>query len=107
MPSVDTTMSLQGPPAISDRSAWRKTAPELSIRVTQVEVNMKLTVGKRYTIEASKNMVDWVQAGELFTAEEQFKAMKFDVWSSPKKVDMDRTDRSVSLGVFSAFGSVD
>jgi cyclopropane fatty-acyl-phospholipid synthase-like methyltransferase len=28
-------------------------------------------------------------------------------WSSPKKVDMDRTDRSVSLGVFSAFGSVD
>ena len=54
-------------------------APELSIRVTQVEVNMKLTVGKRYTIEASKNMVDWVQAGDLFTAEEQFKAMKFDV----------------------------
>jgi hypothetical protein len=54
-------------------------APELSIRVTQVEVNMKLTVGKRYTIEASKNMVDWVQAGDIFTAEEQFKAMKFDV----------------------------
>ena len=40
---------------------------------------MKLTVGKRYTIEASKNMVDWVQAGDLFTAEEQFKAVKFDV----------------------------
>ena len=38
---------------------------------------MKLTVGKRYTIEASKNMVDWVQAGDIFTAEEQFKAMKF------------------------------
>ena len=55
------------------------TAPELSIRVTQVEVNMKLTVGKRYTIEASKNMVDWVQTGDLFTAEEQFIAVKFDV----------------------------
>ena len=39
---------------------------------------MKLTVGKRYAIEASKNMVDWVQAGDIFTAEEQFKAMKFD-----------------------------
>ena len=55
------------------------TAPELSIRVTQVEVNMKLTEGKRYTIEASKNMVDWVQTGDLFTAEEQFIAVKFDV----------------------------
>jgi hypothetical protein len=29
------------------------------------------------------------------------------VWSSPKKVDMDRTDRSVSLGGFSEFESVD
>ena len=29
------------------------------------------------------------------------------LWSSPKKVDMDRTDRSVSLGVFSEFESVD
>ena len=28
-------------------------------------------------------------------------------WSSPKKVDTDRTDRSVSLGVFFEFGSVD
>ena len=55
------------------------TAPELSIRITQVEVNMKLTVGKRYTIEASKNMVVWVQTGDLFTAEEQFIAVKLDV----------------------------
>ena len=28
-------------------------------------------------------------------------------WSYPKKVDMNRTDISVSLGVFSEFGSVD
>ena len=55
------------------------TAPELSIRVTQVEVNMKLTEGKRYTIESSKNMVDWTQTGPLFVAEEQFMAVKFDV----------------------------
>lgn len=54
-------------------------APELSIRVTQVEVNMKLTVGKRYTIESSKNTVDWFQTGALFTAEEEFIAVKFDV----------------------------
>ena len=32
---------------------------------------------------------------------------KGDLWSSPKKVDMDRTDRSVSLGVFSEFESID
>ena len=56
-----------------------QTAPELSIRVTQVEVNMKVTVGRRYTIEASKNMSDWVQVSELFTAQEQFEAMRFDV----------------------------
>ena len=30
-----------------------------------------------------------------------------DNWNSPKKVDMDQTDRIVSLGVFSAFESVD
>ena len=56
-----------------------QTAPELSIRVTQVEVNMKVTVGRRYTVEASKNMSDWVQVSELFTAQEQFEAMRFDV----------------------------
>ena len=28
-------------------------------------------------------------------------------WNSPKKVDMDQTYRIVSLGVFSAFESVD
>ena len=55
------------------------TAPELSIRVTQVEVNMKLIEGKRYTIESSKNMVDWMQTEPLFVAEEQFMAVKFDV----------------------------
>ncbi|MEN9020752.1 MAG: hypothetical protein GWQ05_08710 [Verrucomicrobiaceae bacterium] len=34
-------------------------------------------------------------------------AWRLAKWSSPKKVDMDRTNRSVSLGVFSEFGSVD
>jgi len=28
-------------------------------------------------------------------------------WYSPNLVDMDQTDRIVSLGVFSGFGSVD
>ena len=56
-----------------------KTAPRVSIRVTQVEVNLEVTVGKSYTIEASTNLADWVEASELFTAEEQFMALKFDV----------------------------
>ncbi len=47
--------------------------------MTQVEVNLEVTVGKRYTIEASTNLADWVEVSELFTAEEQFMALKFDV----------------------------
>jgi len=52
--------------------------PVVSIRVTQVEVNMKLTVGRRYKIESSNNMVDWTQFGDVFTAEEEFIDFKFD-----------------------------
>ena len=39
---------------------------------------MKSTVDKRYTIEASKNMVG-IQTGGLFAAEEEFIVVKFDV----------------------------
>ena len=53
-------------------------APKMSIRVKQVEVNLQLVVGKRYTIESSQNFVDWQQTGPLFVAEEEFVSFKFD-----------------------------
>ena len=40
---------------------------------------MKPTVDKRYTIEASKNMVVWMKTADPFTAKEEFIAVKFDV----------------------------
>ncbi|MDC0266664.1 hypothetical protein OAK83_01630 [bacterium] len=55
-----------------------KFAPKMSIRVKQVEVNLQLVVGKRYTIESSQNFVDWQQTGPLFVAEEEFVSFKFD-----------------------------
>ena len=74
---IDSGSGYTTTPAIT--IAPPKTAPRVSIRVTQVEVNLEVTVGKRYTIEASTNLADWVEASELFTAEEQFMALKFDV----------------------------
>jgi hypothetical protein len=55
-----------------------KFAPKMSIRVKQVEVNLQLVVGKRYTIESSQNFVDWQQTGPLFVAEEEFVSFKFN-----------------------------
>lgn len=53
-------------------------APRLSVRVKQVEVNLQLVVGKRYSVEHSKNFVDWQQAGPLFMAEQEFVSFTFD-----------------------------
>jgi len=53
--------------------------PELQIAVSRVKVNMKLTVGKKYILEASKDFQTWTAAAPIFTADRNEIELEFEV----------------------------
>lgn len=53
--------------------------PELQIAVSRVKVNMKLTVGKKYILEASKDFQTWTAAAPKFTADRNEIELEFEV----------------------------
>jgi hypothetical protein len=54
-------------------------APEMSIRVKSVELNLHLVVGKTYSIEASTDLSQWTPVSDPFVAETEFMAFEYDV----------------------------
>ena len=54
-------------------------APEMSIRVKSIELNLHLVVGKTYAIEASTDFNQWTQISDPFIAEEEFMAFEYDL----------------------------
>lgn len=53
--------------------------PELQIAVSRVKVDMKLTVGKKYILEASKDFQTWTAAAPIFTADRNEIELEFEV----------------------------
>lgn len=54
-------------------------APELSIAISRVKVTLKVVLGKRYVIEASQGLGEWVEAVAPFTAQAEVLEQEFMV----------------------------
>lgn len=59
-------------------------APQFSVEVSRVRLNLKVSLGGRYQIESSPDMASWSPAGEPFVAEEEVLAKEFDVTTTAR-----------------------
>lgn len=53
--------------------------PSLAVETSRVRVRLHLVLGRRYLVESSTNLQDWVATGDIFTAEDEEMAREFDV----------------------------
>jgi hypothetical protein len=56
---------------------------ELSIRVSRISLNMKVSVGKRYQLQSSENLTDWGVLGDPFVAQSPELSQEFTVSDKP------------------------
>ena len=54
-------------------------APEMSIRVKSIELNLHLVVGKSYVIEATDDFILWTPVSDPFVADKEFMAFEYEV----------------------------
>ncbi len=54
-------------------------APEMSIRVKSIELNLHLVVGKSYVIEATDDFIQWTAVSDPFVADSEFMAFEYEV----------------------------
>ncbi len=54
-------------------------APEMSIRVKSIELNLHLVVGKSYVIEATDDFILWTPVSDPFVADNEFMAFEYEV----------------------------
>lgn len=54
-------------------------APEMSIRVKSIELNLHLVIGKSYVIEATDDFIQWTPVSDPFVADNEFMAFEYEV----------------------------